>query len=793
MISSKRIKIKVPQRVELTANNFEEAWSTLEIVFDKVFNDNTQDISFEKTYRLVYDLVRYKRETELYNRLKDYLIKKLGLLRKKRFDEKTIKNWDFLTTLAKCWTDSNRYLKSIKDLTLYLDRTYCNRNRVPNIIETGLIIFNDNVLIPLKERLNEEFIFGVTDLRIKYTYEDPHTKILKELMSMMETILCEEDNFFITHIQGTLLKETEKYYSQVIKSLDLQPMDGFNKVKKLISFERSLDMTFLNQDSQTKIEKSIESVLIWENFDKMLAPLSETALAGFNEPLLRELYYLTSDRKYKLKLKHVIQESILKNLSQIKPDESEKKKSLMGTTWVCLIIQTFSKYENLLRRFEFEVDDDSGKDNFQTSNESNNLDHEDEGMFGSIIDDNNDENANRDTATYKYVSSKQTAVSLLNETFSIFFNINGKQTIQFICFYLDNCLKRTQEKTEINNARKDLSECIKLIKLLSEKDEFTMIYKNQLSKRLLQQRSSLDTERFVVKKISDELGSFFTYKLETMLRDVTSSSDMARNFKTSQNDKNDSNSTDHIGFVPEILTMTSWPFQNIHDIVIEDITLPDELEALKLQFETFYNKKYNERRLKWAHSLGLLEIGFQFDKTYHNLIMPVYAGIILLLFEDHDELTTEMISEMTSIPEQELNRQLLSLTMSPKSRILKKSPATKMISKLDKFSINYGFTSPLEKIKVQTIVGNIPSLKSDNGNSDPLERERVIMTNAAIVRVMKAEKVLTHNNLFDTVSESVKQTFKLPTAVFKKSLSYLISKEYVQRDIDDPSLYHYLS
>lgn len=788
-MSFKRVKIKVPEKLKPTTENFEDSWSILKNVFDKVFENDTQNISFEKTYRVVYEIVRFRQEAELYSQIREYLIKKFETLRIETFDRKqkqTHDKWEFLETLEKTWKDTNLHLERIRDLTLYLERSYCQRNRVPGIVETGLAIFSDCVLSPLKETVNKEYSQGVNNLRDMHIYDDPHTTTLEQLGSMMLTILSGEDSYFVVFVQPYLLEESRKYYSELAQKIDTEPMQGFEKIQSLIEFETKLDNKFLTSDSVTKIVKCIEKVLIWGNFDKIIAPLLSQSLIDFNSELLNKLYYLTVDRKYRLKLRHVIQDMIIKNLSAIELDESEKKKSLIGTKWTIAIIDMFNKYTKLLEGFRFEVESNTDDYNYIS---------DDNISTQQVLNENSNHNEDEDdsnTASRGVLS----AAGLLNETFSNFFKGNARFSSQYMCFYLDSHLKKTLEKTKINDARKDILSCVKLAKLLPDKDEFTVIYKNQLSKRLIQQRSSLEMEKFACRKINEETGSFLTHKLDTMLRDMTTSADLSKNFNSVQNQKSAETITTegNFNFVPEILTMTSWPFQNIDSITMDDLRLPPQLETIKLEFEKFYNKKYNERKLKWAHTLGSIEIGFQFEKSYHNLMMPFYSALIFLLFEKHEELTMESIMEMTNIPEQELNRQLLSLIMSSKSRILKKSPNSKTISKSDKFSINYNFTSPIENVKVQTIVGNIPSSRSESSNqNNTLERERINTTNAAIVRVMKCNKTLSHNELLEAVTNEVKPIFSLPTSVFKKSLSYLISKEYVQRNPDDPSIYHYIS
>ncbi|SMN22535.1 similar to Saccharomyces cerevisiae YGR003W CUL3 Ubiquitin-protein ligase [Maudiozyma saulgeensis] len=787
MISFKKGKIKVPEKIQPTSASIDESWLVLRNVFDKVFSDNTQDISFEKTYRVVYDVVRFKQEAELYNRIKEYLVQRFESLRTDTFSKGstiTHSNWEFLEKLDKVWKSTNIHLECIRDLTLYLERTFCERNRTPGIVETGLEIFNTCLLLPLKDTVNKEYVNGINDLRDTRTYDNPHTEVLERLGSMMLTILSGEDSFFVVFVQNYLLEESMKYYSGLSDSLSLKSIEGFQKVEELIEFETKLDETFLTSDAATKIIKCINKVLIWGNYENIVEPLLKNALDTFNGEYLKKLYYLTTERKYRLKLRSVIQDMINRNVSAIELDESEKKKSIMGSKWTSSIIIMFNKYNKLLQGLSFEVE--SNNDNETKISIAND-------RLGGLQQSNDtDGNDNVEDVSQGTIS----AAGLLNETFSNFFKQNSKHSAQYLSFYLDSCLKNTLEKTEINDSKNCIIDCVNLVRLLPDKDEFTIIYKNQLTKRLLQQQSSLKVEKFACKRINEETGSFWTHKLGTMLRDISRSEYLAQNFSVSQQQKSigDLSSKDTLEFIPDILTVTSWPFQDIDDIVVEDLILPPQLETLKLDFEKFYNKKYNERTLKWVHSLGSIQIGFQFEKTYHDLIMPFYSALVFLLFENHDELTIDMILEMTNIPEQELYRQLLSLIMSSKSRILKKSPVSKTISKTDKFSINYSFTASTQKVKVQTIVGTTSSRRNENNNiNNVLERERINATNAAIVRVLKRRTTLSHTELLERVTEEVKPIFTLQSLVFKKSLGFLITKEYVQRDPENSNLYHYIS
>ncbi|CAM6002117.1 unnamed protein product, partial [Sphagnum balticum] len=70
-------------------------------------------------------------------------------------------------------------------------------------------------------------------------------------------------------------------------------------------------------------------------------------------------------------------------------------------------------------------------------------------------------------------------------------------------------------------------------------------------------------------------------------------------------------------------------------------------------------------------------------------------------------------------------------------------------------------------------------------------RERQYQVDAAIVRIMKARKTLSHASLLVELMTQIK--FPAKTSDMKKRIESLIEREYLTRDKDDPSLYVYLA
>ena len=69
--------------------------------------------------------------------------------------------------------------------------------------------------------------------------------------------------------------------------------------------------------------------------------------------------------------------------------------------------------------------------------------------------------------------------------------------------------------------------------------------------------------------------------------------------------------------------------------------------------------------------------------------------------------------------------------------------------------------------------------------------DRKFQVDAAIVRIMKSKKKSSFKELSCDVYESVK--FPFENSDFKKCIESLIERDYIVRDKDESSLYHYVA
>ncbi len=340
----------------------------------------------------------------------------------------------------------------------------------------------------------------------------------------------------------------------------------------------------------------------------------------------------------------------------------------------------------------------------------------------------------------------------LEYSFQEFINANQRSS-EHLSLYLDEYLKKGAKGKTDSEVDANLDKGILLLQYIQDKDHFENYYKKHLSKRLLQKKSaSMDIERQMISKMKMKVGNTFTQRLESMFKDMSLSEDLTKQYKSHVAELGDPD-TSRIDLEASILTTTMWPVdsmvrRNEDGSTKTACVYPPAVENARKRFEHFYLKKHSGRTLSWQPQLGSADIRATFTNPNgkvkrHELNVSTCAMVILLLFNDlpADQcLTYEEIQARTSIADNELGRNLQSLAVAPKTRVLKKEPMSKDIKPGDKFYFNESFTSQYLKVKIG-VVSNAGS-KAENSDERRVTKrkaddERGTTIEAAVVRIMK--------------------------------------------------------
>lgn len=116
----------------------------------------------------------------------------------------------------------------------------------------------------------------------------------------------------------------------------------------------------------------------------------------------------------------------------------------------------------------------------------------------------------------------------------------------------------------------------------------------------------------------------------------------------------------------------------------------------------------------------------------------------------------------------ELKRTLQSLACA-RYRVLTKSPKGKEVNETDTFTVNLNFSDPKYRIKINAI--QLKETKEENKEThERVAADRHYETQAAIVRIMKSRKTITHPDLVAEVIKATKSRGVLDPVDIKKNI-----------------------
>ncbi|XP_027864536.1 cullin-4B [Xiphophorus couchianus] len=373
-------------------------------------------------------------------------------------------------------------------------------------------------------------------------------------------------------------------------------------------------------------------------------------------------------------------------------------------------------------------------------------------------------------------------VNAMKEAFETFINKRPNKPAELIAKHVDSKLRAGNKEATDEELEKMLDKIMIIFRFIYGKDVFEAFYKKDLAKRLLVGKSaSVDAEKSMLSKLKHECGAAFTSKLEGMFKDMELSKDIMVQFKQYMQCQN---IPGNIELTVNILTMGYWP-----TYVPMEVHLPPEMVRLQEIFKTFYLGKHSGRKLQWQSTLGHCVLKAEFKEGRKELQVSLFQTLVLLMFNEGEEFTLEEIKVATGIEDSELRRTLQSLACG-KARVLTKIPKSKDVEDGDRFSCNDDFKHKLFRIKINQIQMK-ETVEEQASTTERVFQDRQYQIDAAIVRIMKMRKTLSHNLLMSEVYNQLK--FPVKPADLKKRIESLIDRDYMERDKENSNQYNYVA
>ncbi|KAE8369440.1 Cullin [Aspergillus caelatus] len=816
-----RQKIRAPRRGLNTnkTDDFETNWEGLSTSLKKIHTKDASNLSFEQLYRNAYNIVLMMRGDELYERVKKLEQEWLDTEVQKRVtaaissillqakDHTEIQDQEnerrdtgekFLNVLREAWEDHQISMGMITDVLMYMDRVVSADHKKPSIYVASMALFRDFVLRSAVRADTESTVADVLKSTVLFMIQlERSGQMINRLLirhciymleGLYETITEEESSkLYLTMFEPAFIETSKVFYRAEGRRL-LETGDAATFCKAAsdrIAEEGARCLSTLSPLSEPKIKDVLDKELIGSNIAEVIN-LEGTGVKNMLDndrmDVLRNVYVLSArvDSK-KTPLTAAVQKRIVEmgdeiNKSAVAAAQAQPTKSAEKTA------------EGGKKPAEKPV-------NQQTVSAIKWVDD----VLGLKI--------KFDKIWEESFRSDPTMQSAITTSFSEFINSNTRSSEYLSLFFDENLKKGIKGKTE-TEVDALLDNGITLLRYVKDKDLFEAYYKKHLSRRLLMKRSvSMDAERQMISKMKMEVGNQFTQRLESMFKDMTVSEDLTASYKEHIRRAGDPDQKP-VDLEINVLTSTMWPMEAMSSIKGDDVQLscifPKEIDNLRQSFEQFYLSKHNGRKLSWQASMGTADIRATFHRSNgkvqrHELNVSTYAMVILLLFNDvpqGESLTYEEIQARTRIPDHDLIRNLQSLAVAPKTRVLKKDPMSKDVKPTDRFVFNNDFQSPFMKVRIGVVSGSANKVENQDQRKETEKRmndERGASIEAAVVRIMKQRKTLVHSKLMSEVLSQLSARFVPDVNMIKRRIESLIDREYLERVGEDPPTYGYVA
>ncbi|ELR19099.1 cullin family protein [Acanthamoeba castellanii str. Neff] len=317
----------------------------------------------------------------------------------------------------------------------------------------------------------------------------------------------------------------------------------------------------------------------------------------------------------------------------------------------------------------------------------------------------------------------------------------------------------------------------------ANKDIFVALYQRHLIKRLLLEGSSATEDRELamlsrlktatVRTIGDLSG---LHRCDMAVREVYQSAELSARFKASpfaQGLSTDIN--------VKVISSFLFPYQ------FKPVALPVEFLHAQERYTQFYTDlTAKSKKLFWIPALSSAVVSASFTKGKKEFRVSLHQASILFLFNDSSALTLNDILRHTKMDKEEcalLVKQLVKIKL-----ILSVNAGGD--SNAETFQVHDAFANKRFSINLNAAQLKLAKGESDQARESALQSRRY-SAQAAVVRIMKSRRVLTHNEL---VSETMAQ-LKFPFEIgwLKRVLEALISSGYMARTTRaDQAAYEYL-
>ncbi|CAI2358014.1 unnamed protein product [Caenorhabditis sp. 36 PRJEB53466] len=360
----------------------------------------------------------------------------------------------------------------------------------------------------------------------------------------------------------------------------------------------------------------------------------------------------------------------------------------------------------------------------------------------------------------------------------------GTKSAELLALICDRFLRNTPKIAEFKNFDDFTRKFVTVFRFLDDKFVFNKIYTMLFIKRMIHDALASDSQAEL--NLMSNLRPFVEFEswnhFSTVLRDCQTSKELNVNFKMQM----ESSGQQTINFNAQVLKAGVSP-----QIQPRNLILPVELSELAKSFESFYNQKYNGRRLAWNHSQCCGEVVCNTFTKRVMMTLTTSQMCVILLFNDTDALSVDQIMEATGMDRETT---LAVVTVFVKNRILTTNPnlCDKRFPVSGQIMINFGYTSRTTNVDLSKVIMKLEEARDTEAIVQKIDDDRKQVINATIMHIMKTQKQISHQQLVMEVISLLSKSFQPKIDMIKDCIGFLIDHAYIDQNNMQKDVYEYI-
>ncbi|XP_058775317.1 cullin-3A-like [Vicia villosa] len=238
-------------------NYADKTWNILERAIHDIFIHNNSHLDFEDLYRHAYNMILHKFGEKLYSGLVATMTSHLNEIA--RSVEAAYEGL-VLEELNRKWNDYNKALHMIRDMLMYMDRTYVPSTQKTPVYELGLNLWRENVIYSnqIRTRLSSTLLELVYSERVG---EDVNVELIRNITKMLMDLgpSVYEQEFETPFLQGS----TEFYKAESLKFIECcECGDYLKETERRLNEEIERVRHYLDPKTEKKITDVVEKEMI---------------------------------------------------------------------------------------------------------------------------------------------------------------------------------------------------------------------------------------------------------------------------------------------------------------------------------------------------------------------------------------------------------------------------------------------------------------------------------------------------------------------------------------------------